>query len=160
MNAHGNQSIAVMLSTYTNRTFIVVFIVNAFLLIYKAFEKWCRCLQVVSNRSLLWFSAVSSLCEGSCKVVNHIGQGLCNVLDVAIGALTITERATAWVGRAIDFVLTKLFRVYRLDSCLTLIYLTIFIPTVKHYQNSRDLQSLPHRSTWWRDIYGACKKLE
>ena len=80
-------------------------------------------------------------------MVNHIGQGLCNVLDVAIGALTITERATAWVGRAIDFVLTKLFRVYRLDSCLTLIYLTIFIPTVKHYQNSQDLQSLPHRST-------------
>nr|XP_058970077.1 uncharacterized protein LOC131796502 [Pocillopora verrucosa] len=57
-------------------------------------------------------NAVSSLCEGSCKVVNHIGQGLCNVLDIAIGALTITERATAWVGRAIDFVLTKLFRVY------------------------------------------------
>ena len=80
-------------------------------------------------------------------MVNHIGQGLCNVLDVAIGALTITERATAWVVKAIDFVLTKLFRVYRLDSCLTLIYLTIFIPTVKHYQHSRDLQSLPHRST-------------
>ncbi|XP_022792631.1 uncharacterized protein LOC111331727 [Stylophora pistillata] len=57
-------------------------------------------------------NAVSSLCEGSCKVVNHIGQGLCNVLDLAIGALTITERATAWVGRAVDFVLTQLFRVY------------------------------------------------
>ena len=61
----------------------------------------------------LLFAAVSSLCEGSCKVVNHIGQGLCNVLDVAIGALKVTEKATAWVGRAIDFVLTKLFRVYR-----------------------------------------------
>lgn len=36
-DAHGNQSIAVMLSTYTTRTFIVVFIVNTFLLIYKAF---------------------------------------------------------------------------------------------------------------------------
>ena len=43
-------------------------------------------------------------------------MGLCNTLDVAIGFLKLTEMATAWVGRAIDYVLTQLFRVYRYVS--------------------------------------------
>ena len=37
MKAHGNQSIELMLSTYTTRNFIVVFTVNTFLLILKSF---------------------------------------------------------------------------------------------------------------------------
>lgn len=57
--------------------------------------------------------AVASLCEGSCKFVEHIGKGLCNVLDVAVGFLKLTEMATNWVSKAINFVLTQLFRVYR-----------------------------------------------
>lgn len=63
-------------------------------------------------------SAVSHLCEGSCKALNYIGRGLCNVLDVAIGFLKLTEMATAWVGSAINFVLSSLFRVYRLSIVL------------------------------------------
>ncbi|XP_058970157.2 uncharacterized protein [Pocillopora verrucosa] len=55
-------------------------------------------------------SAVSSLCEGTCKLVDHLAKGLCNVLDVAIGFLKLTEAATRWVGKAINFILTA-FRV-------------------------------------------------
>ena len=57
--------------------------------------------------------AVSHLCEGSCKAVEFIGRGLCNVLDVAVEFLKLTEMATAWVGQAINFVLTALFRIHR-----------------------------------------------
>ena len=52
------------------------------------------------------------LCEGSCKAVEAIGKGLCNVLDVAVGFLKLTEAATNWVGKAINFLLTA-FRVNR-----------------------------------------------
>ncbi|KAL9979348.1 hypothetical protein ACROYT_G016999 [Oculina patagonica] len=55
-------------------------------------------------------SAVAHLCEGTCKFVEHIAKGLCNVLDVAVGFLKLTEAATKWVGKAINFVLTA-FRV-------------------------------------------------
>ncbi|XP_067053119.1 uncharacterized protein [Acropora muricata] len=55
---------------------------------------------------------VSHLCEGTCKAVEFIGKGLCNVLDVAVGFLKLTEKVTAWVGQAINYVLTKLFRIY------------------------------------------------
>ena len=41
-----------------------------------------------------------------------IGKGLCNVMDVAVGFLKLTEMATAWVGSAINFILTA-FRVNR-----------------------------------------------
>lgn len=58
-------------------------------------------------------SVVSHLCEGTCKAVEFIGKGLCNFLDVAIGFLKLTEKVTAWVGQAINYVLTKLFRIYR-----------------------------------------------
>ena len=44
--------------------------------------------------------------------MDHITKGLCNVLDVAVGALKLTELATKWVGKAIDFLLTA-FRVKR-----------------------------------------------
>ena len=57
--------------------------------------------------------AVSHLCEGSCKFVEHIAKGLCNTLDVAVGFLILTEKAANWVSQAINFVLTQLFRVYR-----------------------------------------------
>ena len=56
---------------------------------------------------------MSHLCYGSCNFINHIGQGLCNVLDVAVEFLKLTERATNWVSQAINYVLTQLFRVYR-----------------------------------------------
>ena len=52
------------------------------------------------------------MCEGTCKLVEAIGKGLCNVLDVAVGFLYLTEKATAWVGAAINFLLTA-FRVNR-----------------------------------------------
>lgn len=57
-------------------------------------------------------SAVAHLCEGTCKMVEHIAKGLCNVLDVAVGFLKLTELATKWVGKAINFILTA-FRVKR-----------------------------------------------
>lgn len=41
-----------------------------------------------------------------------IGKGLCNVLDVAVGFLKLTEKVTAWVGRAVHFLLTA-FRINR-----------------------------------------------
>ena len=44
--------------------------------------------------------------------MDSIAKGLCNVLDVAIGFLKLTEMATAWVGAAINFLLTA-FRVNR-----------------------------------------------
>ncbi|XP_068704515.1 uncharacterized protein [Montipora foliosa] len=53
---------------------------------------------------------IEHLCEGTCKLVEAIGKGLCNVLDVAVGFLKLTEMATAWVGAAINFLLTA-FRV-------------------------------------------------
>lgn len=56
--------------------------------------------------------AVSSLCYGSCKAVEFIGKGLCNVLDIAVGFLKLTEMACNWVSKAINFILTKLFRVH------------------------------------------------
>ena len=63
---------------------------------------------------LFFFSlAVSSLCYGSCKAVEFIGKGLCNVLDIAVGFLKLTEMACNWVSKAINFILTKLFRVHR-----------------------------------------------
>ena len=55
---------------------------------------------------------IEHLCEGTCKLVEAIGKGLCNVLDVAVGFLKLTEMATAWVGAAINFLLTA-FRVNR-----------------------------------------------
>ncbi|XP_020601762.1 uncharacterized protein LOC110040832 [Orbicella faveolata] len=55
-------------------------------------------------------NAVASLCEGACNVVNHITKGLCSVLDVAVAFLKLTEAATRWVGKAINFLLTA-FRV-------------------------------------------------
>ena len=58
-------------------------------------------------------SAVSHLCEGTCRAVEFIGKGLCNVLDVAIGFLKVVETATRWVGKAINFILTALFRIHR-----------------------------------------------
>lgn len=68
----------------------------------------------MSEISFLYFSlVVSHLCEGTCKAVEFIGKGLCNVLDVAIGFLKLTEMATAWVGKAINFILTALFRIHR-----------------------------------------------
>ena len=58
------------------------------------------------------FSGIAHLCEGTCKFVEAIGKGLCNVLDGAVGFLYLTEKATAWVGAAINFLLTA-FRVNR-----------------------------------------------
>ena len=58
------------------------------------------------------FSAVASLCEGTCSLVNHITKGLCSILDVAVAFLKLTEAATRWVGKAINFLLTA-FRVKR-----------------------------------------------
>ena len=58
------------------------------------------------------FSVVASLCEGTCNVVNHITKGLCHTLDVAVAFLKVTEVATRWVGKAINFLLTA-FRVKR-----------------------------------------------
>lgn len=58
-------------------------------------------------------SVVSHLCYGSCKAVEHIGKGLCNILDVAVGFLKLTEMACNWVSKAINFILTQLFRVHR-----------------------------------------------
>ena len=58
------------------------------------------------------FPAVASLCEGACNVVNHITKGLCSILDVAVAFLKLTEAATRWVGKAINFLLTA-FRVKR-----------------------------------------------
>ena len=46
-------------------------------------------------------------------MVEHIAKGLCNFLDVAIDFLKITEKATKWVGKAIEFILTVLFKVHR-----------------------------------------------
>ena len=62
---------------------------------------------------MIFFSAVSHLCYGSCKAVEHIGKGLCNVLDVAVGFLKLTEMACNWVSKAINFILTQLFRIHR-----------------------------------------------
>ena len=45
--------------------------------------------------------------------MEFIGKGLCNVLDVAIGFLKVVETATRWVGKAINFILTALFRIHR-----------------------------------------------
>ncbi|KAJ7381185.1 hypothetical protein OS493_004785 [Desmophyllum pertusum] len=59
-------------------------------------------------------NAVAYLCEGSCKAVEAIGKGLCNVLDVAVGFLKLTEAATNWVGKAINFLLTA----FRVNSIL------------------------------------------
>ena len=59
------------------------------------------------------FSVVSHLCYGSCKAVEHIGKGLCNVLDVAVAFLKATEMACNWVSKAINFILTQLFRIHR-----------------------------------------------
>ena len=58
------------------------------------------------------FAGIAHLCEGTCKLVEAIGKGLCNVMDVAVGFLKLTEMATAWVGSAINFILTA-FRVNR-----------------------------------------------
>ncbi|XP_068704567.1 uncharacterized protein [Montipora foliosa] len=55
-------------------------------------------------------AGIQHLCEGTCRLVEAIGKGLCNVLDVAVGFLKLTEMATAWVGAAINFLLTA-FRV-------------------------------------------------
>ncbi|XP_048580608.1 uncharacterized protein LOC5507741 isoform X2 [Nematostella vectensis] len=57
---------------------------------------------------------VSYLCEGTCKAVEHIGKGLCNILDVAIGFLKGVEAACGWVSKAIQYVLTQLFRIHRI----------------------------------------------
>ena len=62
---------------------------------------------------MIFFSAVSHLCYGSCKAVEYIGKGLCNVLDVAVGFLKLTEMACNWVSKAINFILTQLFRIHR-----------------------------------------------
>lgn len=61
---------------------------------------------------LFFLPGIAHLCEGTCKLVEAIGKGLCNVLDVAVGFLQLTEMATAWVGAAINFLLTA-FRVNR-----------------------------------------------
>ena len=45
-------------------------------------------------------------------MVNHITKGLCSILDVAVAFLKLTEAATRWVGKAINFLLTA-FRVKR-----------------------------------------------
>lgn len=58
-------------------------------------------------------SAVSHLCYGSCKAVEYIGKGLCNVLDVAVEVLRVTESVCNWASKAINFILTQLFRVHR-----------------------------------------------
>ena len=50
-------------------------------------------------------SGVEHLCYGSCKAVEHIGQGLCNVLDIAVGALRIAEKACGWINAAIQFLM-------------------------------------------------------
>ena len=59
-------------------------------------------------------TGIEHLCEGTCKLVEAIGKGLCNVLDVAVGFLKLTEMATAWVGAAINFLLTA-FRINRYE---------------------------------------------
>ncbi|KAK3701098.1 hypothetical protein QZH41_015878, partial [Actinostola sp. cb2023] len=56
--------------------------------------------------------AVSFLCEGTCRAIEFIGKGLCNILDVAIGFLKGIEAVCGWVSKAIQFVLTKLFRIH------------------------------------------------
>ena len=48
---------------------------------------------------------IEHLCSGTCKAVNFIGQGLCSVLDVAVGALKAAEAVVGWVNAAIQFVL-------------------------------------------------------
>ena len=58
-------------------------------------------------------TAVSVLCEGSCRAVEFIGKGLCHILDVAVGFLKLTELACGWISSAIQFVLTQLFRIHR-----------------------------------------------
>lgn len=51
------------------------------------------------------FLGIEHLCAGTCKAVNFIGQGLCNVLDVAVGALKVAEAVVGWVNAAIQFVM-------------------------------------------------------
>ena len=60
-----------------------------------------------------FFTAVEVLCEGSCRVVEFIGKGLCHILDVAVIALKAAEIACGWISAAINFVLTKLFIIHR-----------------------------------------------
>ncbi|CAB3978528.1 sushi, von Willebrand factor type A, EGF and pentraxin domain-containing 1-like [Paramuricea clavata] len=57
-------------------------------------------------------TAVSVLCEGSCRAVEFIGKGLCHILDVAVIALKAVELACGWISAAIQFVLTQLFRIH------------------------------------------------
>ncbi len=45
------------------------------------------------------------MCAGTCQAVNYIGKGLCNVLDVAVGALKLAESVVGWVNSAIQFVM-------------------------------------------------------
>eukprot|EP00794_Sanderia_malayensis_P009954 gene9954-10974_t len=48
---------------------------------------------------------IEHLCRGTCKAVNFIGKGLCSVLDIAVGALRLAEKALGWINAAIQFVL-------------------------------------------------------
>ena len=55
---------------------------------------------------------IESFCEGTCGFVEFIAKGLCDFMDIAVAFLKLTEMATAWVGAAINFLLTA-FRVNR-----------------------------------------------
>ena len=58
-----------------------------------------------SSNIFLSSTAVSHLCYGSCNLVSYIGQGLCHVLDIAVGALTLAEAAAGWINAAIQFLM-------------------------------------------------------
>lgn len=54
---------------------------------------------------------IEYFCEGICKLVEVIGKGFCNVLDVVVGFLKLIEMVIVWVGVVINF----LFIVFRVN---------------------------------------------
>lgn len=55
--------------------------------------------------------------------MEFIAKGLCDFMDIAVAFLKLTEMATAWVGAAINFLLTA-FRVNRylkFNYCINLL---------------------------------------
>lgn len=44
------------------------------------------------------------------------------MLDVAVEFLKLTERVTNWVSKAINYVLTQLFRIYRYVDGMVSVY--------------------------------------
>ena len=60
-------------------------------------------------------------------MVNHITKGLCSILDVAVAFLKLTEAATRWVGKAINFLLTafRVKRYFRFIAICFYFYVTI-----------------------------------